>query len=99
MNELLQLARVDNGTAGRDYLWLIAVQIISDNFFLGIGAGNLKEVGADYLNNLPLISDWERNALLENAIQSSHNMYLEAFVDTGVIGGVLYILIFLNIIS
>lgn len=98
MNELLQLARVDNGTAGRDYLWLVAVQIISDNFFWGIGAGNLKEVGAGYLNNLPLISDWERNALLENAIQSSHNMYLEAFVDTGVIGVILYVLIFFYII-
>lgn len=98
LDELLQLARIDHGTAGRNYLWLIAIQIISGNLLWGIGPGNLKEVGADYLNDLPLISDWERNALLENAIQSSHNMYLEAFVDAGIIGFILYILILFNIV-
>ncbi|WP_195449455.1 O-antigen ligase family protein [Bacteroides nordii] len=98
MNELQQMFRVENGTAGRDYLWIVAFQIIGDYFYTGIGVGNLKEIGTVYLSNLPLISDWERNLLLEHAVQSSHNMYLETFVDTGVIGLIFYLLIYFQIV-
>lgn len=97
MNDLQLLFRAENGTAGRDYLWIVALQIIEDHFFVGIGVGNLKEIGTVYLTNLPLISDWERDALLEHAVQSSHNMYLETFVDTGIIGLILYLFIYFQI--
>lgn len=90
--------RIDNGTAGRNFLWIVALQIIYDNFFYGIGIGNLKDIATPYLEAFSDISNWEKEALLEHAVQSSHNMYLEAFVETGVIGFLFYICILVNVI-
>lgn len=93
-----QVFRVDNGTAGRNYLWEISGQIIHDHFWTGIGGGNLREIGTEHLRSLTSISEYRREQLLEIGIQSSHNMYLEAFVDSGVFGFILYLSILLYIL-
>lgn len=98
MDKIWDFLRIDNGTAGRNFLWIIAMQIIIDYFYCGIGIGNLKTVATPYLEAFPDISNWEKEGLLENAIQSSHNMYIEAFVETGVIGFLLYLFVLINVI-
>lgn len=97
MDVIWQLFRIENGTAGRNYLWIIAIQIIHDYFWTGIGLGNLQEVGTDYMLAYASIPEGAKKSLLENAIQSSHNMYLEAFVDSGILGFLLYLSILIFI--
>lgn len=98
MDLLLQIFRTNSGTAGRDWLWLVSEQIIRDHFWTGIGCGNLHDVGTEYLRALHDIPEDRRTALLNVAIQSSHNMYLESFVDSGFFGFVLYLSILFYIL-
>lgn len=90
---ILHVLRLESGTAGRNYLWSVALQIIQDNFWTGIGAGNLKNVGTEYMIMDASIPQYRREALLDRAIGSSHNMYLESFVDSGLVGFILYLTI------
>lgn len=98
-DSILHVLRLESGTAGRNYLWSIACQIIQDNFWTGIGAGNLKSVGTEYMIMDASIPQYRREALLERAIGSSHNMYLESFVDSGLTGFILYLIILLIIVK
>ena len=68
--------------------WEIATQIIRDNWFLGVGPGNLNAVLQDY---------YERNKF-HFALTSHfnpHNQFLQTFIVLGVIGFLFHILLFI----
>jgi len=80
--------KIDESNAGRVVIWISAVNIIKDNKFLGIGAGNfhakykafLKSTGL-YYTSATLVT-----GQAHNVNSHAHNIYLMALAEHGVIG-------------
>jgi len=66
-------------------IWPTTINIIKDNFLIGIGQGMYSKEYENYLS--------KRNVRYTNEIHA-HNFYLHAFAELGVIGFVIYALIF-----
>lgn len=77
---------------GRFRLWNMALKIIKEHFILGVGADNFTVVFKEYLRRFP------ENKLLEAETLPPHNSFIRAFVELGVVGGIIFILFCLNII-
>ena len=67
--------------------WKIAAKMIGENPVLGIGSGNWKIAEIQY--------EGPTKADFKNYMTHTHNDFLEMTVETGVPGGILYILLFL----
>lgn len=67
--------------------WKIATKIIAENPVLGIGTGNWKIAEIEYEG--PTKDDFK------NYMTHVHNDFLEMTVETGIPGGILYLLLFL----
>lgn len=72
----------DNGT-GRSDLWVIAWRMGNDNPVLGVGANNFREVSGEYLL-VPGQLD-SVDLVVERPLYV-HNIYLQQFAETGVVG-------------
>jgi O-antigen ligase len=72
--------------------WRIAVRVIEDNPLLGTGPGNYENLSANYVIREEL-EDWRSWQFSEMV----HNSYLLVAAETGVPGGVLFILCLLFI--
>ena len=69
--------------------WKTGIVVFFDNPIIGIGPTNVQ----NYLSeNLIINYDPFKNN------EHPHNHYIQAFAETGIIGGIIYILMFLNII-
>ncbi|MDO6851982.1 O-antigen ligase family protein [Cellulophaga lytica] len=88
--------RLNRGLSARDVLYNTAIEIFKDHPNLGIGLGNLKVIGSEYINKVE-VSNWRKEHLLEIGIQSSHNAFLETAVEIGIYGSFVFILIILLI--
>ena len=88
--------RLKRGLATRDVLYNIGIDIFKDNPLSGIGLGNLKFVGPEYLASYP-IGQWKKNDILSIGIQSSHNLFIETAAEIGLLGVFVLILIICNI--
>ncbi len=76
----------DTGTSGRSNIWRAAINLFRDHPFTGTGYGNWK------ITSIP----YERLYNNDNAISvHAHNDFLESFGETGIFGGVAYLLLFL----
>lgn len=95
-DKILGILRLDKGLSARDVLYNIGVNIIKDHPRTGIGLGNLKDVGAVYIEK-EQVGNWTKNMLLDIGIQSSHNVFIETAAEIGVFGGIVLVLILLNI--
>ncbi len=77
----------------RFFLWKGTIQIIRDNFFFGIGAGNWKILfpfeGLEY----------SRAELGKIIFQRPHNDFLWVFSETGILSFILYLSIFIKSIT
>jgi O-antigen ligase len=83
------LLRVEQGLAGREVFWNLAINIIKHNFFFGIGPGAYK---FEVYNYMPVLLDSWRGHTIADVMEmtggtnASHNMYLLFFSDMGVLG-------------
>jgi len=68
-------------------LWKAAALIIKDNFFFGVGTGDMVNA---YRNQLI-----KMNSELKNQSLRSHNQYLSIFSAFGIIGFILFLIFFL----
>jgi O-antigen ligase len=73
--------------------WGLAIRIIQDNFFLGVGIDNMQNYSSQYLT-LSNHKSWG-NYLYPD---KSHNVILDSFVNGGILVGTAYILFILLIL-
>lgn len=80
----------DTVLGGREYLWPAAWKMINDHFFAGVGIGNGKFQVYTYLQSI--------NAPTWTATTSEplHNPILAIWADTGLIGLLLYLGVFIS---
>lgn len=67
---------VDLSSANRSDFWSVAVDSFADHPVDGLGAGSYEFA-------------WERERSAEQAVHNAHSLYLEAFAELGLIGGLL----------
>ena len=78
-DKIMSGLRLERGLSARQILYDIGIDIAADYPYLGIGLGNLKDVGPQYLVSYP-IGEWQKNSILDIGIQSSCNRFY--FFDT-----------------
>jgi hypothetical protein len=66
----------DLSGAGRSDFWRVSVDSLGEDPLLGIGAGSYEFA-------------WERHRTIEQPIHDAHSLYLEAFAELGLVGGLL----------
>lgn len=82
----LNKAVEDSSFAYRLEIWRTTLLITRDNFLCGIGFGTLKEYVTIY------------STIVKNNIEHSHNIYLQVFLETGLVGFVLFSIFIKNIV-
>ncbi len=81
---------MDNSTDGsfisRVHIWGAALDIVRHNFFFGVGPGDTKSV---------LVAEYKKNNFIDPYEKKSnaHNQYLETFINTGVFGFAILLLL------
>ncbi len=95
--DFLTLAlRIESGLTHRDHLWKIAVSMIEENFFFGIGPGAYAYKMFDYL---PVMLNSYEGQVLYSLYQmtagqtNAHNFYLIMFIDLGILGLIVSLLL------
>ncbi|HWM64120.1 MAG TPA: O-antigen ligase family protein [Solirubrobacterales bacterium] len=71
---------VDLSSANRSDFWSVAVDSFADHPVDGLGAGSYEFA-------------WEEQRSAEQAVHNAHSLYLEAFSELGLIGGVLVLVL------
>lgn len=81
LDTILGVGRMDPGRAAEDSslmyrleIWKACIEIIKDNFIAGIGFGTLFKHISQYSN------------VVKTNIEHCHNLYLQIFTETGIIG-------------
>jgi O-antigen ligase len=62
--------------AGRHDLWRVSLDSFGEEPLVGTGAGSYE-------------FDWERQRSIERPVHNAHSLYLEAFAELGLVGGLL----------
>lgn len=78
-----------NSIASRLMVWQSSVEIIKDNFILGIGPADFQNKYLEYQENF--------NPYLEWAVPHSHNIFISTWLMSGFIGFIGFILILFSI--
>lgn len=68
-------------------VWKTCIEIIKDNFVTGIGFGTLFKHVGDYSN------------VISTKIEHSHNLYLQIFTETGILGFSLFFYLIISILK
>ena len=76
----------DTSFSGRLDVWINSLAIIKDYPFLGVGVGNYKVFFPRY-QNLIVKSEWANTIY---RVYNAHNDHIQVFVETGIIGGILW---------
>lgn len=86
LTELAQNKNTYEGTALRVFIWRASWEVIQDNFWFGVGLGDTKQVLQKKYKEkgLKYAEKWELN---------THNQFLESFLEGGVIGLVLLLML------
>ncbi len=79
---------VNGSVVSRVHIWKAGIEIIADNFFTGVGTGNSKD---ELVRKYELYGFTDPFRLKANA----HNQFFETFIDLGVGGFLLLLLLFI----
>ncbi|MCW8806138.1 MAG: O-antigen ligase family protein [Ignavibacteriaceae bacterium] len=90
LNEIVtQLFRIEEGVSFRDYLWLMAVDIIKDNTLFGLGPGAYPY---EMLNYYPfMLNEYLGKVFIfftdvSVSVNLAHNIFLVFFSEMGILG-------------
>lgn len=81
--------RIESGLSQRQHYWLLAYDMIMDNWLFGIGPGSY---GYEMYNYFPvMLNSWIGKVIIETNLvtggnNNSHNFFLVFFTDMGVLG-------------
>jgi O-antigen ligase len=89
--ELARITSFSSGGDGRSDLWTVAWRVWHGHPIAGVGLGNFIDVAGQYVNRPGALTSV---ALIVTHPHVVHNVYLEALVDTGVIGLILLVAVF-----
>jgi O-antigen ligase len=85
----ITLLRIEEGVSQRDILWGLAMNMIADNFWLGIGPGSFTN---EMFNYIPVMLDSWHGIFLQGLAEITkgsnlaHNFYLSFFTEMGILG-------------
>lgn len=68
-------------------VWKVSFDIIKDNFISGIGFGTLFKHVPDY------------SSVVSTRIEHSHNLYIQIFTETGILGFSIFIILLYNVLK
>ena len=89
--EIVQSGELDESSTGtRIGIWEAAVNVVSENFVIGVGAGDIKAELYSKMDKMGIVNE-EANEKHYNV----HNQYLETLMGQGIIGFVLLIALFI----
>ena len=88
-NRLKSINKNDESLKIRLHYWESSFDVIKKNPALGVGLGNWK------LASMPYENTWKTNN--SNGIHM-HNDFLEAFAETGILGGLAFLLLFIALL-
>lgn len=83
------LGQSDSSAEQRYLIWQVARVIIADNPVLGVGIGEYPYVHEQYAKTR---TEWE----FARGPRDTHSTYLHVFAETGVVGILLYVMIFIS---
>lgn len=78
-----RVTNFDGGGTGRSDLWNVAWQAGKDHPILGVGLNNFRVVSADYVRKPGTLHFVDLIAEKPHVV---HNMYLQMFTETGIVG-------------
>src|SRR4051794_21370729 len=78
-----RVTNFDGGGNGRSDLWSVAWQADKDHPILGVGLNNFRVVSADYVRKPGTLHFVDLIAEKPHVV---HNMYLQMFTETGIVG-------------
>lgn len=76
-----------DGTASRILVWNAAVEIIQNNFWVGVGTGDAKDIMLEKYKEKRMLLEYEHKL-------NSHNQFLNTFIALGVLGFTILLLCF-----
>lgn len=82
------LSHITSAQSPRSTLWTVAGRTIAANPVVGVGGDNFQMVAKDYLLRPGATTNAEQIVTVPHV---AHNIYLEVWADTGVIGLVLFV--------
>ena len=87
---LQRVTTFDSSGTGRSELWRVAWYMAEDHPIVGVGVNNYPVLAADYVRRPGALHFVH---LIVNRPHEVHNVYLQAFAETGVIGLVLLVVV------
>lgn len=91
-----RITSFSSGGDGRVDLWTVAWRAWHDHAIAGVGLNNFIAVGSQYVNRPGALTSV---GLIVTHPHVVHNVYLEALVDTGVIGLILLVAVFSGLLG
>jgi putative inorganic carbon (HCO3(-)) transporter len=85
---LSRVTHISSSGDGRSDLWTVALRAWHDHVVAGVGLNNFLAVEAHYVNRPGALTSL---ALIVDHPHVVHNVYLEALVDTGIIGAAIFL--------
>ncbi|HET6244972.1 MAG: O-antigen ligase family protein [Bacteroidetes bacterium] len=85
-NEIVKTST--DGTGSRILVWKAAIEIIKNNFWIGVGTGDAKDKMLEKYKEMEMTTEYEHKL-------NSHNQYLNTFIALGIFGFSVLILCFI----
>lgn len=79
----------------RGTIWQVGLRVSAENLATGVGSSNFNDVSINYVFDTPGAA---RSDQIFDEAKTMHNMYLQALVETGVLGLILFLAILLFIL-
>ena len=77
-----EINNVDNNSFERIYIWNSAVKVIKQNWFLGVGTGDVKDNLRSIYTENGFVDGVKRN-------YNAHNQFLETWIGLGIFGEII----------
>ncbi|UJA19987.1 hypothetical protein HJD18_07020 [Thermoleophilia bacterium SCSIO 60948] len=94
--ETIDRVRSFDTNTGREDLWVVAWRVAEDNPGVGVGVNNFREVSPDYVRQPGSL---ERSDLIIREPTLVHNVYLQQFAETGIVGLVLLLALVVAVLA